>query len=377
MRKTARERIKRMLDLCDELGKIRSKLHGFERTGRTRSVSVLKKKEEQVREDLFNLKLAGNLGEAVRDYRLNSLDILILGILLRQYLKMDQPFLGGRTLLKQALQDSFGILSHAFRLSQEGPLLLAGLVEPDKDEEDLNPLDRKFKVTEKALDLLREDLEWTSRTRKSRSRKGYASYAEFMADEKVLVDLHWARSRKLFDWEDWTPVPADGWNPGSSLTRRIERKRKAVMRRLERTDQGFRNPFLEFLAGQGLSFREEMIVAALLFQELQEGTLLMDVVDLLKLVSADQAELVENRRLFWKRGALRRRGILVLDSYTPARIYSGEAKLADWVVRDLLGESEDEGRGITPDEKIDFHLFLKRLKSSRPFFREMEEREGE
>ncbi len=358
-----------MLDLCDELGKIRSKLHGVERAGRTRSVSILKKKEEKVREDLSRLKLTGNLGEVTRDFGLDSLDILVLGILLRQYLKTDQPYLGGRQLLKQALQDSFDILAHVQRLSEEGPLLTAGLIEAQKDEEDLPPLDQKFKVTEKTLVLLQEDMEARNVRRRSRSRKGYTSYAEFMADEKILVDLHWARSRKLFGWEDWTPPPADTWNPGTALTRRIARKVKAMKSRLQRTAGTFRNPFLEFVRRHGLTFPEEMVLASLLFHELQEGALLLDVVDLLKVISADQVELVENRKIFWKRGVLRRRGIIVLDSVSPARWLSGDCRLADWVVQDLLGEGEENG--ISLDEKIDFHLFLKNLKSSKPFFRKM------
>jgi len=65
---------------------------------------------------------------------------------------------------------------------------------------------------------------------------------------------------------------------------------------------------------------------------------------------------------------------MILDAFSPARILSGECKLADWVVQELLGEGEEQG--ITPDEKIDFHLFLKRLKSSRPFFKKMEGDQG-
>ncbi len=370
MRKTARERIKRMLDLCDELEKIRIKLHGVERAGRTRSVTILKKKEERLRDDLSRLKLSGNLGEAVRDYDLDSLDLLVLGILLRQYLRSDQPYVGGRQLLRQALHDSFDILAHSERLSEEGPLQAAGLIEAEKEDEDLHPLDRKYKVTEKTMVLLQEDMAARDFRRRARAGKGYSSYAEFMADEKVLVDLHWARSRKLFGWEDWTPPPADTWNPGSGLTRRITRKLKAMKSRMERTEKPFRNPFLEFAWKHGLSFEEEIITAALLFQELLEGAILLDVVDLIKLVSADQAELVENRKIFWKRGRLRKHGIVVLDSYTPSRILTGDCRLADWVVQELLGEGEE--KAITPDERIDFHLFLEGLKSSNPFFKKME-----
>ncbi len=369
MRKTARERIKRMLDLCDELEKIRVTIHGVERSGRTRSVTILKKKEERLRDDLSRLKLSGNLGEAVRDYNLDALDVLVLGILLRQYLRSDQPYLGGRHLLRQALHESFDILEHAGRLSEEGPLQVAGLIEAEKDDEDLHPLDRKYKITDKTMTLLQEDMEARDFRRRSRSRKGYSSYAEFMADEKVLVDLHWARSRKLFGWEDWTPPPADKWNPGSGLTRRINRKLKAMKSRLGRTEKSFRNPFLEFTVKHGLSFEEEIITAALLFQELLEGAILLDVVDLIKLVSADQAEVVENRKIFWKRGRLRKHGILVLDFFSPSRILTGDCRLADWVVEELLGEGEE--KAITPDEKIDFHLFLEGLRSSKPFFKKM------
>jgi len=86
----------------------------------------------------------------------------------------------------------------------------------------------------------------------------------------------------------------------------------------------------------------------------------------MKLVSPDEMTLVKNRRLFWKNSRLRRQAIVEMESMEGERLFSAEARLGNWVIDELLGEIK-EGHQISADEKLNFHLFLKKLNSSKYF----------
>jgi hypothetical protein len=113
-----------------------------------------------------------------------------------------------------------------------------------------------------------------------------------------------------------------------------------------------------------------MIVVHLLFQELYEGNAHADAVELLRLVSTDEADLIRNRRLLLPHGRLRRAELLHIEPVLEGREMTGEAYLQDWVVNQLFGANDD--RAIVPDEKLDWHLYLQRLDDTGTFFRDLE-----
>jgi len=67
---------------------------------------------------------------------------------------------------------------------------------------------------------------------------------------------------------------------------------------------------------------------------------------------------------------LRRHEILVVEPFVEGRDLTGEAHLADWVVNELLDLGRT-GKAIASDERLDWHLYLKRLEDSNGFYRDL------
>ena len=246
-----------------------------------------------------------------------------------------------------------------FRSSLDAPLCQAGLIERE-DEDRLDVLEQGFRVTEQAVAMLVEESEGRAVSGRQSARRGYTCHAEYLADLKALLDLHMARSNQVFPWDERVGLRDPAWHPGTTLTGRIQRRHALIRERLRRTSPEVNLPFLLFAERQGLDPAEQVFVLALLFHELHEGSSSMELVDLLPLVATCEADLVQNRRYFWRQGRLRRRGIVEIDCPPEERLFAAEVRLAGWVVDLLLGE-QHEGSSGTADDRLDFHIFLKKL----------------
>ena len=118
------------------------------------------------------------------------------------------------------------------------------------------------------------------------------------------------------------------------------------------------------MSEMGLSREEVMILTHLLFLELLEGNPYADTVNLIQLVSSSEEELIRNRLLFHERATFRRREIIELEHMVEGRELTSECRLANWVMDRVLGD-DLRGTPIGADEKLNFHLYLKNLRSSK------------
>ena len=114
-----------------------------------------------------------------------------------------------------------------------------------------------------------------------------------------------------------------------------------------------------------------IIIVHLLFQELYDGNAYADVVELLRLVSAGEDELIRNRALVHKTAPMLKHDILTIETMLEGRELTAEARLNDWVVNAMFGMAVRE-QAIHADEHINWHHYLKKMSDTDDFFKDME-----
>jgi hypothetical protein len=130
---------------------------------------------------------------------------------------------------------------------------------------------------------------------------------------------------------------------------------------------------MRFMLEHMLGEAEMVIIVHLLFKELYEGNAYADAAELMRLVSADEAQLIESRRFMAATGTLRRREIIEVEPMLEGRELTGEVHLADWVVNSLFGPPGNvPERAIAADERLAWHQYLHRLGESERFYRDLE-----
>lgn len=360
-------KLKSMLDLCDELRSIKSKIQdpGLKPQTLTRLRKRSKQKLEELAQDLRQSRFKGFLGTIQKS--LAAEHFLVLAILLRLHLRSDTPYIEGRELLSSVFETSFELLQGIEMLQSDAVLRSLGLMEQEIEDdagesltgEDL--LEARFRLCPKVLDAFLEELGIPAQGR-AQPRTPYRNQSELLLDLKVLHNLHQARASRLFSVEKWTRLRGEEADRGTkAVTRRI----RSVERQVEKRLQGIQNPkafpLLRFVQQMGLGTDELLIVCHLLFLELHEGNPFEDTVALLQLVSGSEAELLQKRELFLEKGLLRRREILEVECMVESREMTSECRLANWVLPRIFGVDRDP---IGADEKLEFHLFLENLDSS-------------
>ena len=113
------------------------------------------------------------------------------------------------------------------------------------------------------------------------------------------------------------------------------------------------------------------MVIHLLFKELYEGVAYADAAALINLVSCDEADLIRNRRLVLPNSTLVAHEIIQLEPMIEKRELTAEVHLSDWAVNYMFGAPMIDPR-IHPDERLDWHLYLKNLDDTGAFFRDLE-----
>lgn len=366
--------LQRLLDLCDEIRSLRRRImdSALEAEAVIRFKRRSKSKWKRLALDLESVQFNASL-----KMHLDGLDaqhFLLLATLLRRFLRAQSPFVEGRALLASIFDSSYELLT-GLELLQPGAVLRSnGLVqievqiEEDDDDESLGGeedlLDSRFRISDCMVDAFLEELGLKGSRRRKRRPRTYTKQEEFLVDLKVLHNLHRARAKRLFSAENWWRLRDASSDRGQrALERQIARLARQIDRRLERSPAALRFPVRQFQIEHSLSFEEFLVVLHLLFLEMLEGNPYADVVALLQLVSSSEEELLAKRELFSPRGKLRRLEIVELDQMLEGREYTSECHLSNWVVERLLG-SQGSGSPIDADEKLEFHLYLKRLTSS-------------
>lgn len=363
-----------MLDLCDDLQRIRTRLADPQlgRDERARLRRQTQRRVDQLARNLASYQFRGPLGQRLREHRFTAQEFEVLSVLLQRTMRAEEPAMEGRLILGSIFDTSFGVLSGMHLLHEDARLRASGLVTLDDGQEETGEvLESRFRLSEDALASFRAEVEGTPGLprRSGRDRDGYPSHREFLIDLRTLHGLYQLRSERVFGLRR-DGLPAADPRAGRPLTQRIDTAWKRVRHRLAATGKADEFPSVRFLRASGLDEVETMIVVHLLFSELYDGEAFADIAALLRLVSADEEQLLQNRRYVLPGSPLRRREILLLEPFVENRELTGEAHLADWVVNEMLDLGR-AGKPIASDERLDWHLYLKSLEDSSGFFRDL------
>lgn len=374
MKKTRRgTALRQLLTLCDELQRMRTRMADPEmrRDTRARLSRQVRAKSDELANDLTEYRFRGPLGQVLREFRLGMQHFQVLAALLHRHLRSESPAMEGRAILATVFEDSFDVLAGMELLHENSPLRASGLVVLD-DEEDVvaDVLEARFRISEDTLAAFRDEIAGLVVEDRQRGSLAYSSNRDLLIDLRILHNLYKHRSERIFQQDRWDRVHAGQVAPGGYLSRRIEGYWKRIQQRLQQTEGAERFPALRFFRDQQLQDVEQIMVVHLFFKEIYEGNAYCDAVDLLRLVSASEHDLLRNRRLVTPNAPLVEKEILMLEPMLESRELTGEVHLADWVVNSLFG-AQEEAR-IRDDDQLDWHLYLRNLEDTGSFFRDME-----
>jgi Winged helix domain, variant len=365
----------RMLDLCDDLQRIRSRMSDPQlgRDERTRLRRQTQRKVEQLARNLADYRFRGPLGRVIRKYRFDAEEFQVLSVLLQRSVRAEEPEMEGRLILSSIFETSFGVLAGLHLLHEDARLRSSGLVALAEDQEpSASVLETRFRLSDDALAAVRAEVEGgPAPSLPRRSTAGYQNHREFLLDLRLLHNLYRERSEQVFAAGQWDRMYGTADRVGRALSRRIDSGWRRVRERLQATPSMHEFPIIRLVREHGLDDVELMIVVHLLFQELYSGEAFANTVDLLRLVSAGEDELIKNRRYLVRDARLLLRDILKIEDFVEGRELTGEAHLAGWVVNDMLASGAGNSP-IKPDERLRWHLYLKSLEDTSGFYRDLE-----
>ncbi|MEO0480008.1 MAG: hypothetical protein AAF196_11040 [Planctomycetota bacterium] len=377
--------LRSLLDLCDELLSLRQRLQDAELTQelRGRLRRKVRTRRQRLSEAFGAFRGRSELASWLEDHRFELIDFEMLAALLHRRLVGLEPSMLGRDLLRCTGDSSFEALRNLQRLQPDAPTRASGAVELDLEDLDFVPgdhpdelLDVCFRLSEAALRTFVDASRVVADASVSNDRKaidepaGYASNHEVLVDLRVLHNLYKARSERTFAMERWDRTRP--MKPGTErFDRRIAEFSLQVQQRLAVTPDVDLLPVLRFQREHQIDELELVVIAHLLFREIYEGNAYADAAELVRLVSKDDVDLLRNRRLVLETGRLRKFDILQVETVLDGRALTGEVHLSDWAVNYLFGATATD-EGLSTDDRLDWHLYLKNLEDTRSFFRDLD-----
>lgn len=364
---------KAILGLCDEVEDLRTRQREGIPSGPGSVRSELRRRRTELRNLLEKELRTGTLSELCGQQKLRVDEAELLVVLLRQYVDPRSPWLTGRELLEHVAEDTFTRLNSINILAPTAPLRAFGIVTTERNAKGPghDPLDTRFRLSDLAAGLFYDAPDDEPKAeKKAREPRPYRSNREYLLDLRALAEFCRRRSHCIYGLPD-----AEGRRPEPGDRRKIEKKIRTIARHIEQdllaTGERERLPMVAFQSEFALTPEESLIVVDLLFAELIEGEAALEAVELLQMVSRDEEDLLRRRRMLSHDSVLVTKGILVQreraeeEHDRPPRVL-----LADWVKDRILGD-DTAGREIAPDERIDFHLYLRELDNSARFYRDL------
>ncbi|MCI0586381.1 MAG: hypothetical protein L0323_06040 [Planctomycetes bacterium] len=362
---------KGVLDLCDEIGALKRRMgegHAS-REALSRLREETHRKAADLRRTLAESRQPSVFADLARRHGLTPEDLAVLAHLLTRFTSPGRGDVAGRDLLDLLCGSTFEKLAAMRLLRPEGALRRAGLVIATfRPRGGQDPLDVRFRLSDR---IARRFTGGSSRLRsRAPSRGSYPDEHEYLLDLRDLAALHRERAALLFDGGAGEGTLADA--DLRAIRLRIEQAWRALERRIRASPEAPRYRFEGLRREFSLTEDEVLVVVALLFQECFEADPYVPVVDLVKMVSDGEAAVLRKRALFHREGRLLSKSLVSLEDPIAEKDVSAVACLNNWVVERVLADPGRE-RAIPPDERIDFHLYLKDLKSSSSFFRDLDE----
>jgi hypothetical protein len=363
-----RERLKRILDLSDRLGRLRRRLRDSEHLP---TMTELREEVRSIAGSVVSIGLPGVLGRLADDRHLSPQEVMVLLILLNRRIEGGGNPLTGREVLTLLFPSAYGILSGASLLAAGSPLRACGAVAAVELEAD-DVLEAHFRLGDELFRAIERD----ARPRPDGERRPtpYRSHFEHLAEVGRLTTLLFRRSNAAFEVDPFGHHAFEETESVAQLDRRAGSLSERIAARLAATERGERFPLVVLARRLRLAEDEQLILVALLVQECLYGNPGIEAVDLVRMIARTEEEVLRKRALLEPAGSLRREGLVEMPIGPEDAGGPPEFNLSRWAVTTLLGEKERAGtEAIDPDARLEFHEYLKGLDDSGRFFRDLGE----
>jgi len=313
----------------------------------------------------------GRFFELLARHELHDDEVRLLLVALSARLA-GKPLVTGAELSRRAAAGSAARLASLALLQADGRLVARGLLLPDTLPADGPGAETAaYRVADHVVRRACELFALSPPQSPARADGPYRSQAELVADLRRL-SLAWRRrAARVFQLDPWSGTGIETHESAGELISEARAEGQRVAARLAATAPAEAPPLLRFARENDLGLDELVILATVLFQELIEGVGAVDAVDLVKLVSESEADLLRRRQLL---RPLQRKGLLQLEGAYEGKDLTADASLPNRIVDEMLAGRSAK---IRADERLDFHQFLKQLDSSETFFEGLSGAEGQ
>lgn len=274
--------------------------------------------------------------------------------------------LTGAELGAAASNRSAGRLAALGCLDADGLLVRRGLLVPDHTpDEGIAVLDLAFRLGAPLFERACRVFASKDVAPDVRPRDAYRTNTELLADLRRLSLLYRRRAARIFHLDPWSGTGLESLEGTEDLVAQSCAEMVRIGERLRTTSVTERMPLMRLAEQHSLTVDDLVILVTVLFQELVEGVGTVDAVDLVKLVSESEAELVRRRTMLRPLDACR---LLLLEGAYAGKELTADASLPEETIEAMLGAP----KGIHADERIDFHSYLQQLQSSEDFFQDLD-----
>lgn len=304
---------------------------------------------------------AGTLFGLFQRYELSDLDVAVVLVALAERLA-GRPGLSGEELLGRLPLATADRLAAVGRLAGNAPLVATGFLLPDVvPVTAAEVLGTHYRLGEHPFRQASEVFGSTVPAPRQRPTGPYRSNNEVLADLRRLSLHYRRRAGRVFQLDPWSGAGLESADGAAALLQRARDAAAHVTMRLRQTEPDEHLPAIRLKHDHGLDLDSLVLLTTILFQELLEGVGAVDAVDLLKLVSENESDLIRRRLLL---RPLQRAGLIHLEGHFPGKDLTADVSLPNRVVDELLGEAP----AFDADSRLDFHAFLEQLDGSDPFF---------
>lgn len=291
---------------------------------------------------------------------LDEIDVGLLLVALSARLSAS-PWISGEELVTRLCAGSANRLAALAHLEAGAPLVLTGVLMPDAaPEQPGDALTSAYRLGRQILVAAARVFGRPPEPIQPLPVGPYRTNGELLADLRRLSLHYRRRASRVFSLDPWAGTGIDAPDAEPVLVRRAREAAAHVTRRMTASNPAAL-PVLGLKDEHGLDLDELVVLVTLLFQEVLEGVALVDAVDLVRLVSENEEDLLRRRHML---RPLERAGLLRLEGAYAGKDLTADASLPNAVVDALVGLPD----GIDADERIDFHAYLQGLDSSDPFF---------
>jgi hypothetical protein len=298
-------------------------------------------------------------------------DLIILVALFLRRLRRPQPTTQGRELL-EVVATRGDLAGRAKALHPEAALIRAGIVLTDAFQPE-HVFDAGFRLNDDVFKLLYRayhGMLFDPSSSETPRPTPFASWSDHLLAYRSLVELAKRRAARLFPQSAWAEAFSEEERAPEELQRLFDLQAELLRARETATPDSVRLPLLAVRRDFGLSADDELIMTALLLQELYSSHATLELGELLRLIARDEADLLGRRGVVGPLGKLREAGLLVAEGEAEGKDLLASAWLPPWLSERLLGAGSTP-RAIGADERSKFHDYLQTLNGSEDFYRRL------